>query len=406
MVRFKSAFAVALVILLCAAVGADAQNKPLKKIRVGVPSVGMGNIIIFVTKEGKLFEKYGLDAEVITVMGSGIGSKALISGNLDIIPIATPTVIAANLAGADMAILAHTMPAVVHALMVRPDIKKPEDLKGKKIGVSSLGSLTDFLVRSIAKKKGLNPDRDITLITTGGSDTERVMALKAGSVEASALSHPGYGLARKMGFSMLWDSAKELDYPWMEITTRRAAIKSDRELITNYMKAHLEGIALFKTNRDFGIKVIKKYLKTPDDELVNESYDIFAKMFLPTPYPNHPGMKISYRIRRHDAQRRLGSQAGRVHRSEFRRGSSTRAASSSRCMRSEQAGDQVHPERRRHETTWQLQHIKLCFHPSLFLYRMKRTISTKMSRSMRNLRVKDATRLTPSGKPCVHSRQS
>ncbi|HEX2227857.1 MAG TPA: ABC transporter substrate-binding protein [Candidatus Binatia bacterium] len=271
-----------------------AQNKPLKKIRVGVPSVGMGNIIIFITKEGKLFEKHGLDAEVITVMGSGIGSKALISGNLDIIPIATPTVIAANLAGADMAILAHTMPSVVHALMVRPDIKRPEDLKGKKIGVSSLGSLTDFLVRSIAKKKGLNPERDITLLTTGGSDTERVMALKAGAVEASALSHPGYGLARKMGFTMLWDSAKELDYPWMEITTRRALIKSDRELVMQYMKAHLEGIALFKTNREFSIKVIKKMLKTPDDELVNESYDIFSKMFLPTPYPNHPGMKISF----------------------------------------------------------------------------------------------------------------
>jgi NitT/TauT family transport system substrate-binding protein len=291
----KSAIAVLFVLLaLALARTGDAQSKPLKKIRVGVPSVGMGNIIIFVTKEGKLFEKYGLDAEVITVMGSGIGSKALISGNLDIIPIATPTVIAANLAGADMAILAHTMPAVVHALMVRPDIKRPEDLKGKKIGVSSLGSLTDFLVRSIAKKKGLNPDRDLTLISTGGSDTERVMALKTGSVEASALSHPGYGLARKMGFNMLWDSAKELDYPWMEITTRRAAIKTDRELITQYMKAHLEGIALFKTNREFSIKVIKKYLKTPDDELVSESYDIFSKMFLPTPYPNHPGMKVSF----------------------------------------------------------------------------------------------------------------
>ena len=295
MMRFKFACGFALVVLVSSIAGAShAQSKPMKKIRVGVPSVGMGNIIIFITKEGRLFEKYGLDAEVITVMGSGIGSKALISGNLDIIPIATPTVIAANLAGADMAILAHTMPAVVHALMVRPDIKRPEDLRGKKIGVSSLGSLTDFLVRSIAKKKGLNPDRDITLITTGGSDTERVMALKAGSVEASALSHPGYGLARKMGFNMLWDSAKELDYPWMEVTTRRAAIKNDRELITQYMKAHLEGIALFKSNREFSVKVIKKYLKTPDDELVNESYDIFSKMFLPTPYPNHPGMKISF----------------------------------------------------------------------------------------------------------------
>jgi NitT/TauT family transport system substrate-binding protein len=271
-----------------------AQAKPLKKIRVGVPSIGMGNIITYITKEGKLYEKYGLDAEVITVLGSGIGSKALISGNLDIIPIATPTVIAADLAGADMAILAHTMPAVVHALMVRPDIKRPEDLKGKKIGVSSLGSLTDFLVRTIAKKKGLNPDRDITLISIGGSETERVMALKAGVVEATAVSHPGYGLARKMGFSMLWDSAKELDYPWMEITTRRAAIKSDRELIMQYMKAHLEGIALFKTNRDFSIRVIKKVMKMTDDELMNESYDIFSKMFLPAPYPNHPGMKISF----------------------------------------------------------------------------------------------------------------
>lgn len=295
MLRGKSNLALTLVVLLGALAGAvHGQNKPLKKIRVGVPSVGMGNIIPYIARESRLFDKYGLEAEVITVMGSGIGSKALISGNLDIIPIATPTVIAADLAGADMAILAHTMPAVVHAMMVRPEIKRPEDLKGKKIGVSSLGSLTDFLVRSIAKKKGLNPDRDLTLISTGASDTERVMALKAGAVDATAISHPGYGLARKMGYIMLWDSAKELDYPWMEITTRRAAIKSDRELITQYMKAHLEGIALFKNNRDFSIKVIKKVLKIPDDDLVNETYEIFSKMFIPAPYPNHPGMKISF----------------------------------------------------------------------------------------------------------------
>jgi len=293
MMRCKMFFVLAALLLGIATV-TQAQNKPLKKVRVGIPSVGMGNIIPYITREAKFYEKHGLDPEVITVMGSGIGSKALISGNIDIIPIATPTVIAANLAGADMAILAHTMPAVVHAMMVRPEIKRPEDLKGKKIGVSSLGSLTDFLVRSIARKKGLNPDRDLTLITTGGSDTERVMALKAGSVDATAISHPGYGLARKMGYTMLWDSAKELDYPWMEITTRRAAIKADRELIMQYMKAHLEGIALFKSNKDFSVRVIKKVLRVTDDELANESYEIFSKMFIPAPYPNHPGMKASF----------------------------------------------------------------------------------------------------------------
>lgn len=269
------------------------QARASKKIRVGVPSVSMGNIIIFVTKEAKLFEKYGLDAEVVTMNGSGIASKALISGNIEISPIATPTVINANLAGSDMAILAHTMPGVIHALMVKPEIKRVEDLKGKKIAVSTLGSLTDFLVRHIARKKGLNPDRELTLIQTGG-DADRIVALKTGVVDGAAMSHPGYGRAQRMGFTMLWDSAKEVNYPWMEITTRRATIKSDRELVMSYMKAHLEGISVFKKDREFGKKVIKKTLRLEDDELLNESYDIFAKAFLPTPYPNLQGMKTSF----------------------------------------------------------------------------------------------------------------
>ncbi len=270
-----------------------AQSRTPRKIRVGVSAVSMGNIILYVTKEARVYEKYGLDAEVITMNGSGISSKALISGGIDIAPIATPTVINANLAGSDMQILAHTLPGVVHALMVKPQIKRVEDLKGKKIAVSSLGSLTDFLVRYIAKKKGLNPDRDVTLIQTGG-DADRIVALSSGVVEGAALSHPAYGRARKLGFPMLWDSAKEVDYPWIEITTRRAIIKNDREMIMNYMKAHLEGIALFKRDREFSTKVIKKTLRLDDDELVNESYEIFSKAFIPAPYPNLAGMKTSY----------------------------------------------------------------------------------------------------------------
>jgi len=269
------------------------QAKALKKIRVGVSAVSMGNIILYVMREARLYEKHGLDAEIITMNGSGISSKALISGGIDIAPIATPTVINANLAGADMQILAHTLPGVVHALMVKPEIRRVEDLKGKKVAVSSLGSLTDFLVRYIAKKKGLNPDRDVTLIQTGG-DSDRIVALSSGVVEGAALSHPAYGRAQKLGFPMLWDSAKEVNYPWIEITTRRTIIKSDRDMVMNYMRAHLEGIALFKRDRELGKRVIKKTLRVDDEELVNESYEIFSKAFIPAPYPNLPGMKTSY----------------------------------------------------------------------------------------------------------------
>ena len=294
MTQPKTAIAALLAILALAfAQAGNAQTKTLKKIRVGVSAVSMGNIILYVMREARLYEKYGLDAEVITMNGSGISSKALISGGIDIAPIATPTVINANLAGADMQILAHTLPGVVHALMVKPEIKRVEDLKGKKVAVSSLGSLTDFLVRYIAKKKGLNPDRDVTLIQTGG-DSDRIVALSSGVVEGAALSHPAYGRAQKLGFPMLWDSAKEVNYPWIEITTRRAIIKSDRDMVMNYMRAHLEGIALFKRDRELGKRVIKKTLRVDDEELVNESYDIFSKAFIPVPYPNLPGMKTSY----------------------------------------------------------------------------------------------------------------
>ena len=285
--------AIAIALALITAGAATAQTKPLKHIYIGVSSVSMANIIIYVTKEAKLFEKYGLYADPVAMRGSGESSKAMIGGSIQMSPIATPTVINAGLSGADLVILAHTLPGVVHALMVKPEIKRVEDLKGKKIGVTTFGSLTDFLVRYTLRKKGLNPDRDVALIQIGG-DPERIAALKQGAIEAASLSFPGYGIAQKMGFSMLWDSAKEINYPWIEITTRRSIVQKDRDMVLSYVKAHLEGTALFKRDKEFGKKVIRKTLRLSDEELVNESYDLFAKAFLMTPYPNVAGMKTSF----------------------------------------------------------------------------------------------------------------
>ncbi|MEK7783633.1 MAG: ABC transporter substrate-binding protein, partial [Candidatus Binatota bacterium] len=194
---------------------------------------------------------------------------------------------------ADMVILAHTMPGVVQSLIVRPEIKRAEDLKGKKIAVTTYGSLTDFLVRHLMKKKGLNPDRDVALLQVG-ADPERLASLKQGAVDGATLSHPAYIMAQRLGFSVLWDFYKEVDYPWSEIVSRRAIIRQDRDLVINYMRAHLEGIALFKRDREFGKKVIKKSLRLDDDELAGESYELFAKLRLAAPYPNIKGMRTSF----------------------------------------------------------------------------------------------------------------
>src|SRR5690349_5597998 len=265
----------------------------LRKVQVGVPAISMGNIIIYFAKEAKIFEKYGLDVEPVAVAGSGIASKALISGSVLISPIATPTVMTAVLAGSDMVILAHTMPGVIQSLMVRPDIKRDEDLKGKTIGVTTFGSLTDFLVKYLARQRGLVPDKDFTLLQIG-TDSDRFVALQQGRIQGATLSHPNFIFAQRAGLNVSWDIFKEVDYPWSEIATTRTQIKQDRDLVMRYMRAHLEGIARFKQEPELAKKTIKKMLRLDDDSIAQESWELFAKYRIPAPYPNIKGLKTSY----------------------------------------------------------------------------------------------------------------
>jgi NitT/TauT family transport system substrate-binding protein len=270
-----------------------AQARGLKKVQVGVPAISMGNIIIYFTKEAKIFEKYGLDVDPVAVAGSGIASKEVISGSVLISPIATPTVMTAVLAGSDMVILAHTMPGVIQSLMVRPDIKRDEDLKGKTIGVTTFGSLTDFLVKYLARQRKLVPDKDFTLLQIG-TDSDRFVALQQGRIQGATLSHPNFIFAQRAGFHVLWDFFRDVDYPWSEIATTRTQIKQDRDLVMRYMRAHIEGIARFKQEPELAKKVIKKMLRLDDEPLAQESWEVFAKHRIAAPYPNIKGMKTSY----------------------------------------------------------------------------------------------------------------
>lgn len=270
-----------------------AQSRALRKVQVGVPAISMGNIIIYFAKDAKIYEKYGLDVDAVAVAGSGIASKALISGSVLISPIATPTVMTAVLAGSDMVILAHTMPGVIQSLVVRSDIRRNEDLKGKTIGVTTFGSLTDFLVKYLARQKGLVPDKDFALLQIG-TDSDRFLALQQGKIQGATLSHPNFIFAQRAGFHVLWDFFKEVDYPWSEIATTRTQIKQDRDLVMRYMRAHLEGIARFKQEPELAKKTIKKMLRLDDDSIAQESWELFARHRIAAPYPNIKGLKTSY----------------------------------------------------------------------------------------------------------------
>ena len=141
-----------IALLLLSPSTSPAQEKGLKKFHWGVTSLSASQWIPWIAKEAKLYEKYGMEAELVLLRGSGQSAQAIIGGSILGAPCTLTTVIGANLSGADLVTVAHTVSGVQSKLVVRPDIKKPDDLRGKRIAVSGFGSLGDFLERYIIKK--------------------------------------------------------------------------------------------------------------------------------------------------------------------------------------------------------------------------------------------------------------
>lgn len=272
---------------------AQAQDRSLKKIRWGVTAISASNWIPWIAKEAKIYEKNGLDVELILLRGSGQTSAAIVSGSIFGAPVTTPTVMLADLGGADLVTVAHTVPGVQTKLLVRPEIKRPEDLKGKRVGISSLGSLGDFLERYIMRKYGLEPGRDVILISVGGPP-ETLQALMSGAVDGGSLSYPVNAAAEKQGFRVLWDARKEVVYPSMSVVTRRKNIQEDRDTVMRMVRSHVEGFAYFKSHKDFSLKVLSKYLKMNDRDLLEGSYEIFKEDFISVPYPIMKGLEATY----------------------------------------------------------------------------------------------------------------
>jgi NitT/TauT family transport system substrate-binding protein len=270
-----------------------AQDRPLKKINWGVTSLSAGNWIPWIAKEAKIYEKNGLDVELILLRGSGQTSAAILGGSLFAAPVVLPTVMLADLSGADLVNVAHTVPGVQSKLLVKPDIKRPEDLRGKRIASSSLGSLGDFLFKYIIRKHGVDPNREITWLSIG-TPPERLQALLSGAVDAAEASYPIDVQGERKGFRVLFDARKEVVYPSMSIVTRRRSIVEDRDTVMRMVKAHVEGIAYFRNNRDFAIRILSKQLKMNDRETLENAYDTYKQDFIQVPYPITKGLEATY----------------------------------------------------------------------------------------------------------------
>ena len=241
---------------------------------------------LWAAKEGRYFEKYGIkNLEVIQFSGGQPVTRALIGGDIQISTTGGAAVVNARLKGADTVIIARTVGVFPYTLYVGKDIRDAAELKGKKLAVSTIGGSGYVAAQYALRKLGLDPDKDVTMLQIGDFGA-RLASLAAGTVQGTLLLPPFTLRARDLGLHPLYDLVGSgIQYPINQITARQSFIKSQRETVKNFMRGFVAGLARFRTDREFGARVLGKNLRENDPKILQETYDFWLKVFPRVPNP-------------------------------------------------------------------------------------------------------------------------
>ena len=248
-------------------------------VRIAYSSISAAMLPLFVTKDKKLFDKHGVDVELTYIRGIAI--EALIAGEVQFVRASPPSVVTSTLRGADLAVIANTINVPVFSLMTRAELRRPEDLRGKKIGVTNLGDSPDLVLSMMLDKFGLQRGRDVTVLAIRGGMPDMILAVSKGFVDGGVISAPSNLRGMKLGLRELIDSA-DLGLPYLNspLSTRRAYIKSHRDTVLRVLRGYYQGVQETHNDRDGAIKILAKYTRVQEPEILAESYRIYGQKHL------------------------------------------------------------------------------------------------------------------------------
>jgi NitT/TauT family transport system substrate-binding protein len=264
----------------------------LEKIYVGVAGLSGALAHAFMPKDSGLYEKYGLDAELIFFQGGTQAIQAALAGGVQMVVTAGPEIINARVAGSDMIMIAGYMNTLPYSIVADKKITKFEQLKGTKAAISKFGSTSDLAVRYALEQNGLTPGKDVTIIQLGDQNT-RFAGLTAGSVQSTLISPPFDITAKKMGFNILADMADlGLPYQHETVATTDRFIKEHPETVRKFLRAFVAGIHLWMTDEKKTKEILTKRLKIKEKEILDETYVAYKKLTEKKPYPTLKGIQF------------------------------------------------------------------------------------------------------------------
>lgn len=262
-----------------------------QKLHLAYVSPSGALAVPWIAKEAGLFEKNGVEVELIFIRGASTMIQTLVSGDIDLAHVAANPAVEANLGGADVVVLATALNRPVGFYMMgQPGVKSVESLRGGRVGITRFGSATDLLSRIALRQFKLQPDRDVAIIQLGGIP-EIAAGLKAKVVSAGFVSSPLNLDLMELGFNVLVDFGRDLLFPHAPLIARRATLKQRDQALRGVMRGFAEGIKIYRTQRDFSIKVLEKYTRTSDYKKLVQTYDTYAPFLERIPYVDLKGIE-------------------------------------------------------------------------------------------------------------------
>jgi NitT/TauT family transport system substrate-binding protein len=266
--------------------------RALERIRIGYSSISGSYIGIWVAHDAGIFQREGLDDQIILIPSGSQLAQVTVAGEVDVGSLNGSSVIAAALKGADMKIIGNSVNKMIFSIFSKPEIKTIDALKGKKIGVTRFGSSTDISVRFALRKLNIDPQKDVAILQMGAMSS--IMGgLQGGSIDAGVVSPPILFAVDKMGFKELINiTDMDLAFPNPSLMAQGDIVKKKPDLINRFMRAYVRGIHRARTDKELTLNSIAKYTKIEDPVLLQKAYELYVgKVLEKAPYINMAGMK-------------------------------------------------------------------------------------------------------------------
>lgn len=269
----------------------EVMAQKLEKVRACYNALTGVSSALWVSRDAGFMARNGLDLEFIYNESGSRSAQAMVAGDIQIGQTGSGASIQARANGADTVIVLSVMPTVPFQAITRSDIKKPDDLRGKKIGISTFGSTGHFATRYFLDKLGLKPGRDVAVLQVGGQSA-RLAALKQGALDATLLGAPALLVAKRLGFHVLLDLVDiGFQYDYGSIATTRSFIRSNREGVRKLVRAYVEGVHFLKTHRQESKEILARYLREKDSAVLEETYAYYSDKTAVAPYPTREGIQ-------------------------------------------------------------------------------------------------------------------